>query len=592
VSEQVWFDFERHLRLALLGVALVYSRAMVEPERARFKRAECLVPILLGICSFWAITGGRVLNGRNIAWLQGGDPSTYFLGWHFFRLTPWSLPPGANPRYGMEIGSAIAYTDNVPLFAFLFKAIARWLPMPFQYFGIWLLLCFVLQAWFAWLLVGLVTRVPLQRAGATLLFVVAPPLLYRLNGHYQMCAQWLVLAALYLCFGPRRLARGAAWPLLAYSVALIHWYITVMVLGLWSADWLRRVIFEGWKPADFVQLVAIPALVLLAFWQTGLFVVGRLLVQHGFGEYKMNLLSLVDPSGWSYVLKDIPEGTSEYEGFNFLGLGGLLLVILALPATKRAWPWLRAKREYWPLLALFLGLTLFAISNRIGFAGYSFEIPLPASWIERANMVRSSGRMFWPVYYVLLLICARSLFRNYSTRIATILLLAIVSIQVVDTSAGWLENRRHLLTFGSTWDSPLRSPFWAQVPGTYRSLHTVPVRSMGPHYDDFAYFAAMHDMSTDAVYLARVDIAKRNAASGRAIHALKSGQYEPGALYVVDGRYEKAARLGARPERDLVAWIDGFLMVAPNWKCRAQCLAGGADSAADCSTTCPGKNPG
>jgi hypothetical protein len=115
---------------------------------------------------------------------------------------------------------------------------------------------------------------------------------------------------------------------------------------------------------------------------------------------------------------------------------------------------------------------------------------------------------------------------------------------------------------------------------------------MGPHYDDFAYFAAMHDMSTDAVYLARVDIAKRNAASGRAIHALKSGQYEPGALYVVDGRYEKAARLGARPERDLVAWIDGFLMVAPNWKCRAQCLAGGADSAADCSTTCPGKNPG
>ncbi|HYQ04125.1 MAG TPA: DUF6311 domain-containing protein [Polyangiaceae bacterium] len=564
---------------------------MFEPERVRFKRAENLIPILLGLCSFWAITGGRVLNGRNIAWLQGGDQATYFLGWHFFRTTPWGMPPGVSPRYGMEIGSSIAYADNVPLFAFLFKAIGRWLPMPFQYFGIWILLCFVMQAWFAWLLVGLVTRVRLPRALATLLFVVAPPLLNRLEGAYQMCGQWQVLAALYLCFGPRRLARGVAWPLLAYLVALTHFYMTVMVLGLWTADWLRRVLFEGRKVADFVQLAAVPALVLLGFWQIGMFVVGRVLVQHGFGEYKMNLLSLVDPSGWSYVLKDIPEGYGEYEGFNFLGLGGLLLVLFALPATRRAWPWLRAKREYWPLLAVFIGLTLFAISNRVGFADHTLEIPLPASWIERANLVRGSGRMFWPVYYVLLLVCARCLLRSYSSRIATLLLLAIVSIQIVDTSAGWLHHRALLMNSGTTWKSPLRSDFWAQVPSMYRALHTVPVRSMGPHYEDFAYFAGMHDMSTDAVYLARLDTNKRDAATKRAIQTIKSGRYEPAALYVVDRAYEKLARRGARPQRDLVAWIDGFLVVAPNWKCRPQCLAA-EDGIADCSTTCAGKTPG
>jgi hypothetical protein len=109
---------------------------------------------------------------------------------------------------------------------------------------------------------------------------------------------------------------------------------------------------------------------------------------------------------------------------------------------------------------------------------------------------------------------------------------------------------------------------------------------MGPHWDDLAYFAGMHDMSTNATYLARIDITKRNAASNRAIHDVRSGTYEPGALYVVDRSYEKAARHGARAERDLVAWIDGFLVVAPDWKCRPQCLAEGGNAQPDCSATC------
>ena len=506
-------------------------------------------------------------------------------------MTPWGLPLGANPRFGMEIGSGLAYSDNVPLFSLAFKAIARWLPTPFQYHGVWLLLCFVLQAWFAWLIVGLVTRLRLQRAGATLLFVLAPAMLYRLGGHYSMCAQWTVLAALYLCLGPRRLARGPAWPLLSFTVALIHWYLTAMVIGLWLTDWLRRVLFEGRTRADFLQLFAVPALLLLAFWQTGYFIPGHLLLQHGFGEYKMNVLSLLDPSGWSYLLKDVPETELEYEGFNYLGLGWLLLALLALPASKRARSWLRAKREYWPLLALCVGLTLFAISNRVGIAGYTFEIPLPAALTERANVLRASGRMFWPVYYLLLLVCLKTLFERHSSRNSSLLLLLALLIQAVDTSAGWLTNRAQLMRSGSTWSSPLQSPFWTQVPDVYQALRTVPVRSMGPHWDDLAYFAGMHDMSTNAIYLARIDITKRNAASSRAIHDVRSGTYEPGALYVVDRGYEKAARHGARPERDLVAWIDGFLIVAPDWKCRPRCLAEGGNAEPDCSATCS-KAPG
>lgn len=559
---------------------------MLDPGRANAKRTELIIPLLLGVASFWAVTGGRILDGRNIAWMQDGDPAQYFLGWHFFRVTPWGFPLGASPRFGMEIGSGIAYSDNVPLFALPFKAIAHWLPMPFQYHGIWILFCFVLQAWFAWLLVGLVTRSLLQRAGATLLFVFAPVALYRLNGHYTLFGQWTILAALYLCLGPRRLARGPAWPLLAFAVGLMHWYLTAMVVALWLTDWLRRVLVEGRKKADFVQLFAVPALLLLAFWQAGFFIPGQVLLQSGFGEYKMNVLSLLDPSGWSYLMKDIPESEGEYEGFNFFGLGSLLLALLAIPAAKRAWPWLRATREYRPLLALCIGLTLFAISNRVGFAAHSLYIPLPAAVIERANMLRGSGRMFWPVYYLLLFVCIRTLFERYSLRHATLLLLVALSIQMVDTSAGWLANRQQLMRSGRSWSSPLQAPFWAQVPGMYQSLRLVPTRSMHPRYADLAYFVGMHGMSTDAVYLARIDTAKRDAGTKRGIHALRSGKYEPGVLYVVDRAYSKWAQQGARPERDLVRWIDGFLIVAPNWKCRPQCLARGGEGEPDCSSSC------
>jgi hypothetical protein len=555
--------------------------------RAASRARQVAVPVLLGVLAFFGVTGGRELAPRNIAWLSEGDPATYFLGWHFFRHTPWGFPLGVNPRYGAEVGSAIAQVDNIPLFAFPFKFVSRWLPEPFQYFGIWTLCCFVLQAWFAWLLVGLVTRIPFIRACGTALFVFAPPFLWRLQGHYQMEGQWLLLAGLYICLGPRRLSRGAAWPALAFTVALVHPYMTAMVLGLWLTDWLRRVLFEGRTRAELLQPVAIPSLVLVAFWQAGLFTTGKGIVTDGFAFYRMNVLSLVDPSGWSYVLKDIPEGKGDYEGFNYLGLGGITLALIALPALRGALPVLREKRHYWPLLALLSAFTLFAISNRVGFADSGFEIPLSQDWIDRANVLRCSGRMFWPVFYALFWLLIRTLVKRYPPRIAAAILFAVVTVQALDTSAGWLPIRRDLMVAGSSWNSPLKSPFWSQVPANYREIRMVPPRNKPPKYSVFAYFAAMHGMATDAVYFARIDEEKLRLAKQQALLAVNEGKYAPGAVYIIrDRQSERAARRSLNPEFDLLARIDEFAVLAPGWKCRRQCT-GAALTPEDCSMSCP-----
>jgi len=38
------------------------------------------------------------------------------------------------------------------------------------------------------------------------------------------------------------------------------------------------------------------------------------------------------------------------------------------------------------------------------------------------------------------------------------------------------------------------------------------------------------------------------------------------------------------PDLDLLDWIDGFLVLAPGWKCRAQCAGTTTDG---CAANCP-----
>ena len=524
------------------------------------------LPVGIGLVAFLLVVGPSVLAWRNILWMSEDDPATYFLSWHFFRDTPWGFPLGINPRYGAELAGGIAHTDNVPLVALLGKLVGVLLPDVGQPYGVWLCACFVLQAWFAWLLVGLVTNSWVSRACGTALFVLAPPFLWRLQGHYALQGQWLVVAALYVCFGPRRLARGPGWPLLAFTSSLVNSYITAMVLGLWLSDWLRRICFEERKRVDAVELALVPGVVLLGFWQAGLFEIGKGLAKSGFGRFRMNLLSLVDPSGWSYVLPDIPEGRAEYEGFNYLGAGGILLALVALSALRHAWPALRSRRQYWPLFGLLLALTGIAISNTIGLASLTFQIPVPDAFVKKVNLLRATGRMFWPVFYVLLWVLVRHVTRRYSTRAAGALLATAVLLQAVDTSAGWIPIRRDLSIVGNTWPSPLESPFWARVPERYRVIRLIPPKNQARNYQTFAYFAAMNGLATNAVYLSRMDSAKLARARRMGESMIKDGKYEPHTLYVLnDDALESKARASLRSGVDLLERIDGFLVLAPGW---------------------------
>jgi hypothetical protein len=135
----------------------------------------------------------------------------------------------------------VIFSDSNPLLALLFKPFNGWLPQTFQYFGLWLLACFVLQAWFAWKLLGLITDNPVLRLLGTGLLVFSPPMFLRTGGHLSLAGHFLILAALYLALHPALARRRRAWGVLLAATALVHAYLLVMVALLWVADLFAKV---------------------------------------------------------------------------------------------------------------------------------------------------------------------------------------------------------------------------------------------------------------------------------------------------------------------------------------------------------------
>ncbi len=537
--------------------------------------AVALLPLLMGLLAFFMVIGPRALDPQNIAWLASGDPATHYLGWVFFRHAPWTFPLGLNPSYGLELGSAIIFSDSNPLLAFLFKPFSSLLPETFQYFGIWLLACFVLQAWFAWKLLGLVTPSVVLRLLGAGLFLFSPPMFLRMGGHLSLAGHFLILAALYLALHPDVQRRRLAWGALLAATALVHAYLLAMVALIWLADLAGKTLKGRLARGNaLIELFLLFLLVSLCCWQAGYFSVGDGTVSGGFGLYRMNLLAPIDASGWSLVLPDLPEASGDYEGFNYLGLGTLLLTLCAgVVLLRRATDFGSAVRRLPVLLLALIGLTLFALSNDIGVGLLGVHYPLPGKIIKLANIFRASGRMFWPVFYVILFAVIFLVVRGNRPRTAVGLLAVALCVQVVDTRNGW-EGLRHslMLTPASQWSTALRDPFWASAASHYANIRSLQPQNQSDNWFPIASYAATHGLKTDTAYLGRMGNAALQQARQKAKRMLETGQYDADSLYILDESALLDAVKNVNSETDLLARFDGLAVLAPGWKQCAQCL--------------------
>jgi peptidoglycan/LPS O-acetylase OafA/YrhL len=552
---------------------------------ARHKLHEKFPPaiwaVLIGIAAFVFYTGGAIVWPGSTAWLMRGDFSQHFLGWNFFRHTPLlQFPFGASRDYGEALGSSIVYSDSTPLFAFLFKPFAAFLPEPFQYIGIWLAMCVMLQGYFAYKLLSLFSTERLAVLLGTAFFVIAPPLWWRIHlEHEALAAHWLILAALYLYFCEKFRARN--WLVLLGAAVLAHAYLLAMVLAIWAANllqrWLKRQL-SLWMVLGNILLAA--ACLALIMWVTGYFMLhDGLSGTVGFGYLRMSLLSLIDPIGWwSTIMPDTVRSPGEYEGFSYLGSGMLILLPIAILAifisyrrrSALAWRW----ATLMPLLLIGAILTLEALSNYIGWGERDLLVyRLPGKLQSLASIFRVSGRMFWPVFYLIYLALFYTCFKLIGRRVLPFLLAGLLVFQLFDGNVA-AKNIRAYMQY-EHWTSPLQSTFWQQAPNMYHRIALAMPSTDPTGYFPVALLASNHHMSINNGYFARTDMNKLAALQRQTVETVFTGRYDSQTLYVflrdpISNILWEQARSNAQPA-DFLGELDGYRMLAPGWRNCGQC---------------------
>jgi hypothetical protein len=541
-----------------------------------------LIPICLGILACLMVVGPNALNPTILDLAQGVDPFKDYVGWMFFRNDPWTFPIGLNPTYGLDFSSSIVFSDSIPLMAFVFKTIHFALPETFQYLGIWTLICFVLQAYFAWLVIGLMTQNKWLQFFACAILVFVPPMLWRVNQHTALVAHFMILAAFYLILSPDRISKiwtkGLFWALLLSAAVLTHFSLFVMVAVLWAANLVDQIIFSKANRLtnlkdSVLQFIFIGPLIIFLMWQAGYFAVssasGSL---GGYGFFRMNLLSPFDPKGWSYIMRTLPLPSDYGEGYMYFGLGLLLLWPFALYQFIRnrdiRKTFQKSIFQHSFLIIALIFLSLFAISNHIAIGRKEFGFGISDSVYAIASIFRASGRFFWPMFYALNLACIFIILKTYSKRTTFFLLGIACFLQVVDTSAGWRRMYQQISdpTKNIPHELNLKNVFWDQAAKQYEQVQLVPPQDKAAGWDQIALYAAKHYLSTNAVFFARADIGKLSKAQETFMNSLYGSNWNPKSLYVLQPDVVLPAYFHSNPEADLLVGFDGFAILAPNWK--------------------------
>jgi hypothetical protein len=539
-----------------------------------------LIGIGIGVLAFCSQGYNHVLPPGRIDWLLGAslrdpyyDPSTEFLGWHFFRRAPWTFPLGLDRNYGLEFGGSIVYSDSIPLLAILFKPFSHWLGTNFQYLGMWILICFMMQGLFGALLASIFTKRIELKAIIAMFFALSPILLERGRYEYPLMGHWMILWALYLYFCPRRRSIRWVWLLIALLAATTSFYFLPIVMLIWAAEAIKTAIGNkrsiGWLT---LEGIAISATALLAMWAVGYFVISVSDAgTNQFGQFAANLLGPIDSRGRSVIMVEQSRGPHWVaEGYCYFGFGVILLAAMAVHELIRSPIPRRWLLLIGPLGLVLLGMAIFSLSNEVALG--SHEWVYPNIWGPIGRIFRASTRMCWPGYYAAWLGIFYVTTRNLKRLPAAILLGVMLAVQVVDYS-GEYASARVQFTNQDKWHTPLISPFWDLAVQKYRRIIVVP-SGVPPydqtgalfHYVPVAYLAANHNLPTNSVYVSRYPSpAVIGPINDHRIDALRRNQPDLEDLYIIPDRIRFAELIKSLGKSHGVGVIDGYPVIAPNW---------------------------
>lgn len=546
--------------------------------------------LLFGI---WFI-GFRNLMPWETAWLSPSparlDHAVSQLNWEFLRNEPiLQIPLGRLESSGLGWNSVYIPFAAGSLFGLGFRLISTWLPTVFQFMGLWLVFSFGMMGLCSLKIAQVVTKSKSHAISGAVLVFFAPVVTYRIGvlGHFELGAHWLILTALYLYL--KHTDKLVYWLILIIVCLIVNVYLFAMTVVIFLAAQFKEILVK--RPPKFVLRDVI-----------GLFlVIGGLFYSFGFlefrnnavglGFFRSNLLAYVYPrfnlggvyqGSYSEIISYLGVFNNreffayEREGFGYLGLGAICGVVVG--GISVIWLLSRSRvvisRTVIPLGLVAVAMFLNALSNRIAFGRRELVyLPLPQTLIDLRQIFRTAERFVWPLYYLLLIFAIWSIVTCFKSRkVASIILICMSVLQVLDTSGGILKSRNAINA--SSESGNLESSEWALILEGINKIALVPT---------FDFISDTQSIEIDAwrsnykffpllKLAARFDLSTNFAVTGRPVTSiverenlelrkrLDSGNLEQGILYVFPLEAEWSKLRNSSKKGLMFSKLDGYYL--------------------------------
>jgi len=417
--------------------------------------------VLAFLMGFLVLPSGFI-TGTHPYWLaQNQDITQYQAGMVAFIQESWHIPLLRIESLNWPQGTLATFADIIPLYALLLKALAPFLQLPPNPFGYWVGLCLGLQAFASWWVLR-AARIndAIALIGLTLLLLYFPAWLARM-GHISLLSQWLIVLAIGLAINEKRTdqAQPIVWWLLIMTSLFINIYLCAMVIVIAIAQamvWPRRL---GWLTSlAWIGLGGLSGgcILWLLLWP---FPPSTGAPDGGYGLYSANLLALFSGTSENLLYFGFASPEQAFEGFNYLGLGGLMLCLILLLVVL--WEGLSTKlgkqigssalsnskistsqistseRSAFPIslgLAIALAfMAAYSLSNQV-YIGPKLLL----SWNNLTfldsitGQFRASGRFLWPLGYGALICSVIVVYRSFPRALARSLIILGIFFQGLD----------------------------------------------------------------------------------------------------------------------------------------------------------------
>ncbi len=381
---------------------------------------------------------------------MAGDVGQSQVAWMFFSQSAWSFPLGRIDGLVSPIGTTLVAADGLPLFSIPLKLLLpRALASQIQFFGPWLLFCFVAQAILSYRLVSSLVPNGRLRFLAVVILAWAPVMPFR-QGHLALCGQWVILGVLdsLLRSTPQRL-RWVGISAYACLALAVHAYLGAMAMGIGALAaigllWEHR---QDFKVARYLgsRIAFTFALFGIAFWVLGYLDISGASDTEAF-FYRADVLQFFNSNSLSSFVPKIRAKFHSFEAFAYMGLGPALLFFYFLWNRKSTLKLLQSLPQKtmvkWTGFAC-LALWFFSLGPAVCLGGneilwlqwlYSPIWPLVLAF-------RCTGRFIWPMYYFLMALVLVLPLIKFPRKQAAWILSAVLVLQAIELGPWWYRNR-------------------------------------------------------------------------------------------------------------------------------------------------------